>query len=334
MPLLSLIILNWNGRQFLADCLGSLAGQTYGEFEVVLVDNGSADGSAAYVREQFPWVKLVALPENLGFAGGNNSGLAAARGEFIVALNNDTRVAADFLAELVVPALADPRVGMVAAKMLNFFEPGRIDSVGVSAAGNGLGISIGHGELDRGQFDTPAPVFGPCGGAALYRRVMLDEVGFFDPDFFAYYEDLDLAWRGRLAGWECVTAPRAVVYHVHSATSGRLSPFTVYHLHRNKWFTIIKNWPTRLLLRRLPLLLAIDLAAFVLATGKGRGGAAGRARRDLLKALGELLVKRRHVQATSRLTAAEAAALVTGGGLLSVGRRRLAAGQTTAARRT
>jgi GT2 family glycosyltransferase len=289
----------------------------------VLVDNGSSDGSTDYVREQFPWVHLLALPENLGFAEGNNRGLAAARGDFIVTLNNDTRVEPDFLSELVAPALANPQVGMVAAKMLNFFVPGYIDAMGVSAADNGLGISIGHAETDQGQYDVPAAVFGPCGGAALYRRTMLDQVGFFDPDFFAYYEDLDLAWRGRLAGWDCLTAPRAVVYHVHSATSGHLSPFTVYQLHRNKWYTIIKNWPAGVLLRRLPILLAMDLAALSLAVLKGRGWAALRARRDLLQGLGQLLDKRRQVQAASRLTAAEAASLLAPGLFFKTGWNRL-----------
>ncbi len=138
--------------------------------------------------------------------------------------------------------LDDPRVGMVAAKMRNCYQPERIDAAGLKIGTNGLGYNIGVGETDAGQYDGAA-VFGPCGGAALYRREMLDEVGFFDPDFFAYYEDFDLAWRGRLAGWGCVAAPRAVVYHVHSATSGEWSPFKVYQTHRNKWYVIIKNWP-------------------------------------------------------------------------------------------
>ncbi len=306
-PLISVIVLTWNGRRFLADCLGSLVGQTMWDFEVILVDNGSSDGTADYVREQFPWVRLVILPENVGFAEGNNRGLEEARGEFIVTLNNDTLARPEFLEELVRPAKADPRVGMVAAKMLNFFDPGRIDSVGVKVAGNGMGYNIGVGEQDRGQYDEPAEVFGPCAGAALYRRAMLDQVGFFDPEFFAYYEDLDLAWRGRLAGWRCVTAPGAVVYHVHSATSGKMSPFTVYQVQRNKWFTLIKNWPASLILRRLPWIISFDLGGLVLALLRGQGWAALRARGDVLKSMSRLLAKRRLVQAGRRLTTAEIA---------------------------
>lgn len=310
MPLISVIILTWNGRQYLDDCLGSLAGQTLRDFEVVLVDNGSTDGSAAYVRETYPWVRIVALPENVGFAGGNNQGLEVAQGEFVVTLNNDTKADSRFLDELLQPVMGDPGVGMVAAKMLNFFNPGRIDSVGVKAAINGLGYNIGVGELDQGQYDAPAEVFGPCAGAALYRRTMLDQVGFFDPEFFAYYEDLDLAWRGRLAGWRCVTAPRAVVLHIHSATSGKMSPFTVYQVQRNKWFTLVKNWPLPLLLRRLPRILLFDLGSLLLALLRRRGWPAMRARGDVLRALPGLIARRRVVQAGRRLTVSEVAHLL------------------------
>lgn len=305
----SVIIPNWNGKKFLKDCLDSLAAQSFRDLEVVLVDNGSRDGSADYVRDQYPWVKLVALPENLGFAAGNNRGLEECRGEYIVALNNDTKVEPGFLAAMVEAADSAPEVGMVAAKMLNFFETNRIDSVGMQVARNGLGYNIGFGEQDEGQYDKPAEVFGPCGGAALYRREMISQVGFFDPDFFAYYEDFDLAWRGRLAGWRCVTAPKAIVYHVHSATSGEWSPFKVYYTHRNKWFSLLKNWPGSILWRYLPLLAVYDLGALVLALLKGNFAAACRARKDALSNLKRLLNKRREVQGHRVLSVAEVACL-------------------------
>jgi len=306
---ISAIVLNWNGRQFLPECLDSLAAQTLRDFEVVLVDNGSADGSTQLVLDNYPWVNLVELPENIGFAAGNNRGLEVAAGEFIVALNNDTRVEPNFLAELLVAAQASPQAGMVAAKMLNYFEPGRIDAVALKIGVNGLGYNIGYGERDAGQYDGNTKAFGPCGGAALYRRAMIGEVGFFDPDFFAYYEDFDLAWRGRLAGWGCVSAPRAVVYHVHSATSGEWSPFKVYHTHRNKWYVITKNWPAALLARHLPALLMADLASLCLAVLKARGWAAIRARLDFLLNLRSLLRKRGEIQGKRKLSDREAAAL-------------------------
>lgn len=305
----SVIVLNWNGRQFLPECLDSLAAQTLRDFEVVLVDNGSADGSAQFVRDNYPWVNLVELPENIGFAAGNNRGLETAAGEFIVALNNDTRVEPDFLAELLAAAQAAPKVGMVAGKMLNYYHPERIDAVALKIGVNGLGYNIGFGELDTGQYDGGLKAFAPCGGAALYRRAMIEEVGFFDPDFFAYYEDFDLAWRGHLAGWDCVSAPRAVVYHVHSATSGEWSPFKVYQTHRNKWYVIVKNWPAALLARHLPALLLADAASLCLAVLKARGWAALRARLDFLRSIRSLLRKRVQIQGKRRLSDREAAAL-------------------------
>ncbi len=310
----SVIILNWNGKRFLDDCLTSLADQTFRDFETILVDNGSTDGSAEYVRERFPWVKLLVPDQNLGFAGGNNRGLAACLGEYIVTLNNDTRVENAFLEELVAAADLDPGIGMVAAKMHNFYAPGHLDSVGVRAATSGLGSNIGVGELDAGQYDTPAQVFGPCAGAALYRRVMLDEIGFFDPDFFAYYEDLDLAWRGRLAGWRCVTAPRAVVYHIHSATSGKMSPFTVYQVQRNKWYVMIKNWPVSLIMKNLPGILLYDLGGLILAAARGRFCAALRARFHVLRNLPVMLHKRREILALRRISLREIECLLEPGG--------------------
>ena len=304
----SVIILNWNGKKFLKECLDSLGAQTYREFETVLVDNGSTDGSAEFVRENYPRVRLVTLPENTGFAEGNNRGLSACEGEYIVTLNNDTKVAPDFLAEVARSVEENTSIGMVAAKMRNCYQPELLDAVGLKIGTNGLGYNIGVGETDAGQYDG-AVVFGPCGGAALYRRVMLDEIGFFDPDFFAYYEDFDLAWRGRLAGWTCVAAPRALVYHVHSATSGEWSPFKVYQTHRNKWYVIIKNWPAALLARYLPVVLFVDAASFCLALLRGRGLAALRARLDLLRGLGLLLRKRGNVQGKRKLSDRQVAAL-------------------------
>lgn len=324
IPIVSIIILNWNGKKFLKGCLDSLRLQTFREFETILLENGSSDGSAFYVREGYPWVQLVALPENIGFAGGNNRALRECRGKYVVTLNNDTKLEPAFLEGLVAVAESDLSIGMVAAKMLNFYEKDRIDSVGVRVTSNGMGHNIGIGELDCGQYDVPAEVFGPCAGAALYRRSMLDEIGFFDPSFFAYYEDLDLAWRGRLARWRCVTAPTAVVYHVHSATSGKMSPFTVYQVQRNKWFVLLKNWPTLLLLKRLPLIAAFDLAALVLALLSGRGLAALRARLDVLKNLPWLFSERRKVQGGRKLSTFEAKRLFTKGeGALNTFRRKM-----------
>lgn len=313
MALVSVIILNWNGRTYLDDCLNSLNAQKFRDFEVVLVENGSLDGSAEYVRKQFPWVRLLALSQNTGFAEGNNRGLNEASGEFIVTLNNDTKVEPEFLEELLKPALEHPRVGMVAPKMLNFIDRGRIDSVGIEATTAGMGLNRGVGEQDNGQFDVSTTVFGPCAGAALYRKQMLNEIGFFDSDFFAYYEDLDLAWRGRMAGWEAITAPLAVVYHVHSASSGRMTPFTIYQVQRNKWYVLLKNWSTPLLLRHCLRIVAFDAAALLLAVLRGRCTPALRARLHLLRDLPRLLRKRREVANLRKIRDDQVAPLLIAG---------------------
>jgi len=300
-PLVSVIIVNWNGKKFLKECLDSLLVQSYTDFEIIFVDNGSSDGSIEYVRSNYPYVTILALPQNVGFAAGNNAGFEHCRGEMIVTLNNDTKVVPEFLEELVKPVIADSRVGMVAAKMLNYFEPDRIDAIGLMIAGNGLGYNKGIAETDHWQHKTSTQVFGPCGGAALYRRAMLLETGFFDDDFFAYYEDFDLAWRCRLAGWQAMTAPDAVVYHIHSATSGEWSPFKVYHTHRNKWYVIAKNWPTRVIMRYLPKIFLYDFAAFILAVMRGQWVKASKARLDSVRNIPVLLRKREEIQKGRKL---------------------------------
>lgn len=327
MPRASVIILNWNGKTFLQECLDSLVAQTFRDFETILVDNGSTDGSAAYIREHYQWVRLVALPENTGFSGGNIRGLAECEGEFIITLNNDTKVESEFLAAMVRAAESAPTIGMVAAKMLNFYETGRIDSVGIRITTAGLGVNRGVGETDKGQYDTPGEVFGACAGAALYQRAMLDEVGFFDAAFFAYYEDTDLAWRARLAGWRCVTAPGAVVYHVHSATGGRMSPFTVYQVQRNKWYTIIKNWPGQLILKHVLQIICYDLGAMVLAALRGRLGPALRARLHVLRDLRLLLRKRREIKVHRKVAVPEVECfLEPGGSPVQTFRRKMGSG--------
>lgn len=294
----SVIILTWNGRAYLKECLDSLAAQTFRDFETILVDNGSCDGTADYIRNEFSWVRLLVLPENVGFAEGNNQGLAVAQGDYIVALNNDTKVAPDFLEELVTVANSDSRIGMVAAKMRNFYKPELIDAVGLKISVNGLGYNIGVGETDCGQYDA-IPVFGPCGGAALYRRSMVEEIGFFDAEFFAYYEDFDLAWRASLAGWQCELAPKSLVWHIQSATGGEGSAFKTYHTHRNKWFVIIKNWPLAVVVRFLPLLLLTDGAALLLAALRGKILPAVRARVDVFLTI-RMLLRKRHTVMSRR----------------------------------
>ena len=275
MVAVSLIIVNFNGEKLLEDCFTSLARQTFTDFEVIFVDNGSSDESLARIRQLMPDAKCLALGENTGFARGNNVGMVQAVGRYIVLLNNDTQVDEHFLAELVRPAEQDPQVGMVAPKILDFYQRSRIDSVGgLVICRDGLAQGRGRCEEDCGQYDELGEVLLPSGCAALYRREMLDEIGLFDESMFMYCEDTDLGLRGRWAGWKAVAAPGSVVYHKYSALSGAYSPFKMYYVERNHFHVALKNLPLYCLLQ-LPFwsLCRYFWMAVALFTGEGKGGA-------------------------------------------------------------
>lgn len=292
----SVVMTNWNGRHLLAQSLPALLNQTYPDYEVVLVDNGSQDGSAAFVRENFSSVRLIGNPANLGFAAGTNMGIRASRGRYIATLNNDTQAEPHWLAELVAASDSESAVGMWASKMLLAQPAGRIDAVGISLDYTGTATNRLAWRPDRGPADEPAEVFGPCGGAALYRREMLEAVGLFDEDFFCYYEDVDLAWRARLAGWGCRYVPSALVHHRHSATGGLAPSLKDYFLARNRIWTIVKNYPAPQWYAFWPLIVAYDLLSLAGKLSLGRWSALG-GRVAALRGLGRALAKRRAIQA-------------------------------------
>ena len=257
-PRVSVIILNYNGRHFLKDCLGSLAHQTFSDFEVLLADNGSTDGSVEFVRQEFPWVRALQLDRNYGFCGGNNRAVEQSKGEFVVLLNNDTKVDLNWLGELLKPALDHPDVGACASRILFIDRPEIIYAAGDSYAAFGVGLQRGHGWPAAGRFVQPEEVFSACACAALYRRAMLDEIGLLDEDFFCNYEDTDLGFRARLAGYRCLYVPRAIVYHHGGATVGIRNPRVEFRSSRNSEFVYFKNMPAALLLPYLPFHLLYD----------------------------------------------------------------------------
>jgi GT2 family glycosyltransferase len=260
-PSCSVIVLNWNGRQFLGPCLESLRRQTFQDFEIILVDNASTDGSAEWVAQHYPEVRLLVNERNLGFTGGNNVGFAAARGELVVLLNNDTEAEPHFLEALVQVARSDPKVGMVAAVLVFAHQPTYVASAGIRMQWDGVGLDYLPGRPLQDLPAEPVEIFGPSGGAALYRRAMLEQIGFFWPTYFIYLEDVDLAWRGQLAGWRCLLAPQAVVRHVYSATMGQGSPFKSFLLARNRWLMLFLNLPAGLWLRWAPFILVYELTS-------------------------------------------------------------------------
>jgi GT2 family glycosyltransferase len=251
-PLVSVVIPNLNGRDMLACCLRSLERQTFKDFEVIVVDNGSTDGSIEMVRSDFPWLEIIIENKtNTGFAKACNQGIDAGSGDLIALLNNDTEAHPDWLAELVRAAEKHPEAGMFATKTLLFDKRDTIDTAGHLIYRDGLNRGRGRLEIDRGQYDDKTDVFFPSGAAALYRRKMFDEIGLFDERHFAYGDDIDIGIRGRLAGWKCIFVPGAVVYHMYSATTGKYSPMKLYLVERNRLWIVLKYLPMKYVLLNL-----------------------------------------------------------------------------------
>jgi len=299
--LVSVVIVNWNGKRYLERCLSSVLDQTYRQFEVILVDNGSTDGSVEFVSRTFPQVRLIENPENMGFAAGSNRAIESANGDYVATLNNDAQADGRWLEELVRPMEADQQVGMCASKMLFYHQPQLINSAGISLDKVGIAWDRKLGEPEADE-DSLQEVFGPCAGAALYKRRMLEEVGLFDEDFFCYLEDVDLAWRARLRGWRSLYVPGAKVYHLHSATSGEGSPFKGYFRGRNKVWTIVKNYPNPHLLLWSPLIALYDLGSVLFAFLAERDLSPLRGRMASLRGLPLMLHKRFQIQRGRRLS--------------------------------
>lgn len=301
-PLASVVIPNWNGAHHLPVCLDALGTQTYPYIEVILVDNGSTDGSQMLVKEQYPQVRLLALESNLGLTGGNNAGFRMARGEILISLNNDTEAHTGFVEALVTTLQAYPEAGMAASKMLLFDQRDHIHSAGDGYGTDGIPFNRGVWEKDEGQYDDPGWIFGGCGGAVAYRRSMLDDIGLFDEGFFMYCEDVDLNWRAQLAGWRCWYTPQAIVYHKLSATGG--GSIASYYTGRNTLWVIAKNYPGALLRKYWPRILRAQwqVARDALRTWRGEAARA-RLRGQFAGLLGWYKVRerRRAIQSARRV---------------------------------
>lgn len=289
MPLVTVVIPTWNGRALLQDCLEALRLQTEHDFAIVVVDNGSSDGTLEWLREHHPQVHVIANRENRGFAAPVNQGILSSASPYVAVLNNDTEPEPGWLAALLAAAESQSHIGMVASKMLFADRPDVINSTGICVDLAGIAWDRRGGEVDAGDDPQVVEIFGPCGGAALYRRQMLDEIGLFDEAYFAYLEDVDLAWRGRARGWRCLYAPQARVLHRHSATGVEGSPFKRYQLGRNKVRLLAKNYPFRELWWGLPLVAMYDLLAVSYALIARRDAHALRGRIAGLAALGGAL---------------------------------------------
>lgn len=292
--MISIIIVNLNGREYLRVCLESLSSILPKNYEIILVDNASSDGSVDFIRKNYPKVKIIENKENLGFAEANNIGVKESKGEYTLFLNNDTKVEPDFLNSLVTRMEEDSSIGMCQGKIKCLDEPNHLNSTGSSLTRAGFLYHHGLGEEDRGQHEKAREIFSPHGACMMIRRSLFEKLGGFDKNFFAYFEESDLAWRVWLAGYKIVYIPQSVIYHKVGATTQNLSfSFIQYHSYKNRICSLIKNLELRNLFLLLPfhlfLCFALVLASLLCLKCK-RAGA-------ILRAIGWNL---RHLRATLR----------------------------------
>ena len=329
MPETSVVVINWNGREYLRSCLHSLALQTYRDFEVLVMDNGSADGSIEMVREEIPklggmTVRLIENGANLGFCAANNRGFEASRSPFVALLNNDAEADPGWLEALVRSFDGRPEMGMAACKILNYENPRKIDKVGHLIYPDGQNRGRGTGEIDHGQYDQVEEIAWPDGCACMFRREVLDRIGGFDEDLFIFGDDSELGLRARIAGWSCLYIPTAVVRHHRGGAVAVASTRRLYLIERNRVLLALKLFPWSLLWLNVPYYMA-RLFAGLIAGIRNRGeiskyrGFGGKARAAYAMLRGDLaalrmapmtLRKREQIRKIAKLTPREVHQLI------------------------
>lgn len=306
--LVSVIIVNWNGLRWLPECFGTLTKQDYGNYEIIFVDNASKDDSVLWVKKNYPKTKIIINKENLGFADANNVGYRVAKGDYILFLNNDTRVTKTFLTELVNVLESDNRLGGAQSKILLMDQPDTHDSVGAFLSPTGFLYHYGFGKKDQRKYDKQIELYTAKGACMMFRKNVLDQVAIagniFDPDYFAYFEESDMCHRVWLAGYRIVYAYKSVIYHKMGATSSTMNnSFIQYQSFKNRIRTYLKNFGALWLWTILPIHLAFcELYAIVLYL-RGNfalGWAVERAYWWNIKHLGETMRLRKLVQKVIR----------------------------------
>ena len=246
---ISVVVPSYNGIRYVADCLDSLREQILRPDEIVLVDDGSTDGTASFVEDSYPEVHVLKLGANRGFAAAVNEGIRHCEGTYIALLNNDACASPEWLAELGKALDERPSLGSCSSKMLFADRPDTINSIGIGFTRAGTAFDVGYGQRDGEEFGKNRPIFGACAGAAMYRREVFDVVGLFDEDFFMWYEDADLSFRAQLAGYRCLYVPTAVVYHVGGGTASPKDRLHIHYCSRNQILVAVKNMPDSLRFR-------------------------------------------------------------------------------------
>jgi GT2 family glycosyltransferase len=317
-PAVSVIVVNWNGEACLSRCLASLSSQTYKNFELVLIDNASTDKSLRIAQAIWPDIVIHRQSENTGFAKANNIGAALARGTWIALLNTDAFPEEDWLENLLKAADQRPAGWFFTSRQSQANSPALLDGTGDEYHVSGLAWRRHYGEPIENAPPVADEVFSACGAAAMYPRQAFLDVGGFDVDFFAYLEDVDLAFRLRHQGYRCLYVPNARVFHIGSASQGKESEFAIYHSQRNMTWLYLKNMPSPLFWRYAAHHLAVNLAFFLLYSFCCCPCVMLRAKWDALLGVPRALAKRKGIQHASKV---QPAALLS---VMKVPRRRKA----------
>ncbi len=293
----SVVIPTWNGASLLPECLDSLLRQSVPPAEIVVADGASSDGTAELVERDYPASHLLRLGTNRGYTGAANAGILHSSGTLVAIVNQDVVLEPSWIEEVIRAAQVNPFAGAIATKIMLYDERDHFHSAGDDFRVDGIPVNRGVWEKDIGQYDVPAPVFGACGGAAVYRRKMLDQVGLLDESFFMYCEDVDLAWRQQLAGWPTIYAPRAVAYHHLGASGGGV--LASYFTGRNTLYVLVKDLPGPLWRKHGHSILRAQLRISSQALRAWRGAAARARLKGQLAGLltsVRMLEKRRSIQ--------------------------------------
>lgn len=300
-PLVSILVLNYNGKEYLSECLQSLFQITYPSYEVIVIDNGSSDGSVEYVKENFPKANTLALDKNYGFSEANNRGAAIAEGDLLVFLNNDTAVEKEWLTELVKGLQFDPKIAICGSKVVFYSDPRIIDFAGGLMSPIGAGINVGFSDSDGPAYNSFKYTSHAYGASMLMRKDVFQQLGGFDSDYFAYHEELDLCWRCWLQGYKVYYIPSSVVRHKRSVTSLSEKNWkrSFYNAQKNQIQNILKNFNRVNLLKGLFINLCFDIfrtGVFIYKKKFGGVKAIWKGNIDVIKELPRILKKRAHIQ--------------------------------------
>jgi GT2 family glycosyltransferase len=283
-------------------CLDSLNQSDFYSYEVIVIDNGSVDGSLEMIEKNYPLVRLIKNPENMGFAVACNQGIKAAKGEYISLLNNDIEVESNWLTKLYEGMERHPECGMGTTKMMFLDQRDVFYNTGDLFHAWSAGGGRGQGEKDIGQYEEEDYVFGACAGAGIYRRDFFEKVGIFDEDFFIFAEDVDINMRGQLQGFKCVYLPKAKVYHIGTATIGLYSDRYIYLCKRNDIFVLIRNYSLKLYFKYLWTIMTHQLNDIKYFTYRGQGVVLFKSKIDVFKMLIPMLIRRFSIQKSRTVT--------------------------------